>query len=233
MDKLLQKLKLKCDLDKFTNKGLKEYLSDKDNYEDFINDLYLVLNEDVGYEFVELGKLKTIRRAIKARKDERKLTIEEKRLLKVLKLDDLATEQKLDFKTQYIYTSLYGLGVPSSLRDEEFYKKVLTNSYENIFRFYDLLNSPNRYYVENGLSMLACDITSLATVNLIVNDAEVLDKSLFDLLVDLTVTDPEKKFFDTSRDYYRYKKYQRKTLRNLRSKASKVNEYNNGKTLIK
>ncbi len=233
MDKLLQKLKFKCDLDKFNKKELKEFLSEEDNYEDFINDLYLVLDEDIGYEFVELDKLKTIRKAIKAKGETRKLTADEKKLLKFLKLDGLDLVQKLDFKTQYIYTSLYNLGVPTALRDEKFYKEVLHQSYENIYRFYELLNNPNEFYVENNISTLACDITSLATVNMIINEAENIDEGLYEFLVDLSVASPEKKFFDSSRDYYRYKRYQRKTLKNIKAKAYKIDAYDNEKTLVK
>ena len=229
MEKLLQKLKFKCDLDNFSKKGLKEYLSEEDNYNDFINDLYLVLNEDIGYEFVELDKIKTIRKAIKSRGVGRKLTADEKRLLKFLKLDGLDFGQKLDFKTQYIYTSLYNLGVPSTLRDEKFYKEVLHKSYENIYRFYDLVNDSNEYYVENNISTLACDITSLTTVNMIINEAENIDDGLYAFLIDLSVATPDKKFFDSSRDYYRYKRYQRKTLRN----TYKTSEVDDAKTLVK
>ncbi len=222
METLLRKMSVKYDLNRLNNKKLKEYLNDPERYDEFINNLALVLNSEVGYEFLYLDKLKTIKRSIKSRKETRSLTKDEKNVLKVLSMKDLNLKQKVDFKTQYVYTHLYNLGVPSSLRNEEFYKKVVNSNYENIYRFYDVLNATNAYYKETALSILTGEITTLATVNTILNESDSIDSELFDLLVDISTKKPEKERFDTSRDYHRYKRYQYKTVKQLKTSVNKV-----------
>ena len=231
METLLRKMRVKYDINRLSNKELKEYLNKSENYDEFIDDLALVLNKESGYEFVYLDKLKTIKKAIRKNKETRKLTTDEKSILRVLSMKDLTLKQKIDFKTQYIYMYLYGLGVPASLRDEAFYKRVARDNYENIFRFYDVLNTTNAYYKDTAISLLASDITTLATINTILKESNNVDNELYGLLVDITTKKPDKNSFENVHDYHKYKRYQYKTLKQLKTGINKVNDTD--KVLIK
>lgn len=226
METLLRKMEVKFDINRFDKYKLKEYLSDSNHYAEFIGNFDLLLNKEVGYEFIYLDKIKTIRNVIRNNKKTRGLTETEKRILKILSLKNFSYEDKLDFKSQYIYSYLYGLGVPASLRGEEFYKKVVNNNYLNIYRFYDILNNSNAFYRENAMSVLASDITTLATVNTILNESNKIDSELYDFLVDISSIKPRKDSFESSRDYHKYRRYQFKTLKQLKNNVYKAKDVN-------
>lgn len=235
METLLRKMRVKYDINRLNKKELMEYLCDSNKYNEFIKDFQLVLYKEIGYEFIYLDKLKPIRKSILKNKKSRDLTTSEKKILKRISLENLTYKQKIDFKTQHIYSYLYRLGIPGSLRGESFYKKVVNSNYENVFRFYDILNNTNAYYRENALLVLTGDITTLVTINTIANESKEIDSELFDLLVDISSRKVEKDSFESSRDYHRYKKYQSKTLKQLRDSVDKVRDINNtnDKILVK